>query len=293
MASDGTKKQRSSKTADMAAAARAFHRIRVSPPVFDDFLAIDFCGRFWRTVLSSSLLTRIVIDGLLGALLPVVQLIVARARYGEDGLMEEIANGVDQYVIVGAGHDTFAFRRPDVLEKLTVYEVDHPATQATKLERVRRSGLSAPQGLNFVAVDLNEINLFDALADAGFDHTRPAVFAWFGVTYYLTVETIAATLKGVSERAAAGSTIMFDYQADPSRTPAADQELQRKTAEFVAKRGEPWKSSFDPDRLVEFVGSCGLREIQHLPPGQLKGSRFTDNTDFLVPAFFGLCSARV
>ncbi len=282
---------RPSKTADVAAAARAYHRLQSSQPVFDDPLAIDFCGGFWRTIIRSKVLTRIVIETWLRPLLPVAIITIARARFGEDHLEAEVAKGLKQYVIVGAGHDTLALRRPELLKDLKVYEVDQPATQAVKKERIRKAGLAAPEGLVFVAADLGQVDLFDALVEAGYNMAERALFSWFGVTYYLSRETVHGMLNRIASAAAPGSAVMFDYQTDPSWTPEEHKAMHEGSKKFVARRGEPWVSSFNPDNLEEFVKECGYSAVEHLLPPEIRQLYFGENPEQVFPGFLALCRA--
>ena len=171
---------RPSKTAELAAAIRALHLRRASPPVFDDDLALAMCGTFWRTVVSSGVLSRLVVDGLLRRLSPIMPAVYTRARFGEDRLEISVRQGVEQYVIIGAGYETLAMRRKDLMTRLTVYELDQAPTQETKRRRMRKAGIPTPDRLRYVAADLNTENLDDVLSRAGFDAARPTLFSWFG-----------------------------------------------------------------------------------------------------------------
>ena len=211
------------------------------------------CGPFWRTVISSRLLSWLVVDGILRRLAPISPAVYTRARFGEDCLEAAIGRGVEQYVIVGAGYETFAMRRQDLMARLTVYELDQPATQESKRQRMRKAGIPMPEGLRYVAADLNAEPLYDALGRAGFDASRRTLFSWFGVTYYLGKDAIRETLESIVGKMAPGSSVMFDYLADPAWTPAAWRGLQERCADFVARRGEPWVSSFDPAEIPDFL----------------------------------------
>ena len=189
---------RPSKTAELAAAIRALHLRRVSPPIFEDHLAQAMCGPFWRTVVSSGVLSRLVVDGVLRRLAPIMPAVYVRARFGEDRLEEAVGRGLEQYVIIGAGYETLAMRRADLMARLTVYELDQAATQETKRQRMRKAGIPTPQGLRYVAADLNAESLEDALDRAGFDAGRPALFSWFGVTFYLGEDAIRRTLTSIA-----------------------------------------------------------------------------------------------
>lgn len=290
MSSADSALMRPSKTANFAAAVRAVHLRRASPPLFVDDLAESMCGPFWRRVVSNRVLSWLVIDVLLRRL-PTSPVVFTRARYGEDHAEAAAEQGVDQYVIVGAGYETIAMRRKDLMARLTVFELDLAGTQETKRRRMREAGIPEPEGVRYVAADLNTESLHGALERAGFDATRPALFSWFGVTYYLGRGAIRETLESIATRMAPGSSVMFDYLADADSTPAEARGLRERAAGFVARRGEPWISSFDPDEVPDFLVECGYSKIEHLEPSQV-GTRYSTGQPGLVyPPFFGLCHA--
>ncbi len=140
-----------------------------------------------------------------------LSMIVSRARYMEDSLEEEIKQGVKQYVNLGAGLDTFAFRRPDLLEQIKVFEVDHPATQALKRQRLDELGWEIPQQLHFIPVDFTRERLDGALKNSSYDPQVPGFFSWMGVTFYLTHSEVFDTLRTVANISPKGSTVIFDY----------------------------------------------------------------------------------
>ena len=148
-------------TADWVAGARALHQ-RDAVRVIDDPFAALLCGGPLQMVLRFRLLEWLIVERLLGALKPVVMCVLMRARYAEQALETSMAHGVAQYVIVGAGMDTFAFRRPDLLQRLEVFEIDQPAMQQTKRERLHQAGMEVPSRLHFVPADLERVELVDA-----------------------------------------------------------------------------------------------------------------------------------
>ena len=277
-----------SKTAEMAAAVRALHRRRAKQPLFDDPHALAMCGDFWRRVVSSDCLCNLVLDTLLATASGIMPVVYTRARFGEDLLETSMKKGLDQYVIVGAEYDTFSARRPDLMGKLTLYELDQAATQQSKRERMKAAGLTEPENVHYVASDLNREKLHEALARVNFDKTRPALFSWFGVTYYLDMESIKETLISISSHMAPGSAVMFDYLADPKLTPYGFIRMQEASANFVARRGEPWLSSFVPDELPGFLDELGYETVNHLKPEEVGPRYFSETDDITYPAFIGL-----
>lgn len=282
---------RPSKTAELAAAVRALHLRRARSPVFRDDYAARMCGPFWRTVVSNSVLSWIVVDRLLGRIAPVSSLIVSRARYGEDRAAKAARNGIDQYVIIGAGYETFAMRRRDLMARLHVWELDLPATQNLKHRRIRQAGLALPEGVTYVAVDLGTENLKDALDRSGFDAGRPAIFSWFGVTYYLDQAAIRQTLVTIARDMAPGSSVMFDYLADLASTPAPYRELQKRCDDFVKKRGEPWITSFQPPDVPGYLRNLGFADVEHLEPERISTDFLGADAGIDYPPLFGFVSA--
>lgn len=177
---------------------------------------------------------------------------LARSRYCEDSLKTAMLTGTQQYVILGAGLDTFAFREPEFIKKYSVFEVDHPKTQEDKKERIFRAGLEIPEKLTFVPVDFSKDNLVKALTDSGFDRTKKTFFSWLGVSYYLSSEEIEKLFSEISELASDGSTLLFDYADENLFT--SDIKRVRNMISMAAAGGEPMKSCFsysDLERLLE------------------------------------------
>ncbi len=282
---------RPSKTAELAAVIRALHLRRASPPLFEDDLAERMCGPFWRQVASKRALSWLVVDLLMRRLVPIAPVVFTRARYGEDRAQVAVDRGIDQYVIIGAGYETFAMRRTDLMTRLTVFELDQPGTQETKRRRMREAGIAEPDGVRYVAADLNVETLHGALERAGFDAARPALFSWFGVTYYLGRDAIGETLRSIAARMAPGSSVMFDYLADDASTPVASQGLRKRCSDFVSRRGEPWISSFSPKEMSDFLVETGYSEIENLEPDKVGPRYSTGHPDLVYPPFFGLCHA--
>src|SRR5215831_3267665 len=173
-----------SKTAYRVALRRAAHQIWDHPKVLDDPIALKIIGHAAAAELTE--------NRPLGSSRYLRAVVVARSRFAEDHLAEAVAKGVRQYVVLGAGLDTFAYRNP--FDDLRVFEVDHPATQAWKRERLAEAEITVPSGLTFVAVDFEVQTVPGELAAAGFDATAPAFFSWLGVTTYLRRDSIRSTL---------------------------------------------------------------------------------------------------
>jgi methyltransferase (TIGR00027 family) len=209
--------------------------------------------------------------------------IVARARFVEDLVEERVARGVRQYVILGAGLDTFAQRRPELASRLTVFEIDQPGPQAWKRERLVELGLGIPQHLRLVPVDFEAGDAWlDRLAAAGFDAGQPAIVASTGVSMYLTKQAIAATLRQVAALAE-GSTLVMSFmlpieRADPEMRPGIE-----RAAAGARANGTPWISFFDPPELLDLAREAGFEEVRHVSATALGERYFAGRADGLRP----------
>jgi methyltransferase (TIGR00027 family) len=209
--------------------------------------------------------------------------IVARARFIEDLVAQQAGHGVAQYVILGAGLDTFAQRRPEIAASLRVFEVDQPGPQAWKRQRLAELGLGVPDGLRLVPVDFEAgASWWERLLAAGFDASRPAVVASAGVAMYLSGDAIGATLRQVAALAP-GSTlamtfILPDELIDPAERPqlAAVQKAARAA-------GTPFVSSFSPPQLLALAREAGFARAGHVSAADLTRRYFTDRPDRLRP----------
>jgi methyltransferase (TIGR00027 family) len=184
--------------------------------------------------------------------------IVARSRFSEETLAASVARGTRQVVVLGAGLDTFALRNP--FPDVRVFEVDFPATQAWKRERLSEAGLTAPGTLTFAPVDFERESLAEGLARAGFRRDEPAFFQWLGVVPYLTREAISSTLDFIA--AIPSSAVVFDYtEPFENHTPERRANLMA-TAESAAARGEPWLSFFNSPELAAILRGKGFTDVE-------------------------------
>jgi methyltransferase (TIGR00027 family) len=212
--------------------------------------------------------------------------VIIRARYCEDALEAALAGGVSQYVIIGAGMDSFALRRPTFAADLEIFEIDHPLTQTLKLRRLRDCGITAPNRLHFVAADLRQEQVDAVLTGTGFDRTRSAFFACLGVMVYLSREVNLAMLRTIANCAAPGSALVFTFQDERLQgTNARAVETQVATALRTA--GEPWVSGFDPLRLGEDLRATGWKLREDLDAGEVseRYDRVQQHGLALMPSF--------
>jgi methyltransferase (TIGR00027 family) len=208
-----------------------------------------------------------------------LSLAISRARYTEDFLEKAVRAGVRQYLILGAGMDSFAFRCPELVKELQVFEVDHPATQAHKRSRLAEVGWPHPVQLHFVPVDFNHESPAAALARSSYNTESPSFFSWLGVTYYLNREAVISTLRAVAGLAPAGSTIIFDYlDNDAFLSETAARSIQ-VGMEYLRNIGEPMITGFEPSALAEELAPLGLRLLGNLSPADIEKRFFRDRTD--------------
>lgn len=191
--------------------------------------------------------------------------VILRSRYTEDMLQAAVGRGITQYVLVGAGFDSFLCRRPAWAEGLQIFEVDHPATQQLKRECLQHCGIAEPEGVHFVAADLSEETLQSALARSPFQPAQPTFFSWLGVTVYLTREANLATLRAIASSAPAGSELVFTYVDEAVFRPEnPGNEAFDKLRSSVSSVGEPFLSGFDPATLAPVLLQTGLQLIENL-----------------------------
>lgn len=262
-------------TAARVALWRALH-VQADPPphVFEDEIGLKLVAppEGWQKRPDMSPFTR-----------PFRASIVARARFIEDLVVEQAARGVGQYVILGAGLDTFAQRRPELGARLRVFEVDQPGPQAWKRRRLVELGFGVPPFLSLVPVDFEAgEDWWARLAAAGFDRAKPAVVASTGVSMYLTKETIAATLHQVAGLAP-GSTLAMTFLmpvelADPEMRPGIERAIEGARA-----NGTPFLSFFTPAEMLALARQSGFREARHVAAAELGERYFAGRADGLRP----------
>jgi len=287
-------KDQVSRTAMWTAYIRGYHAMHDSPKIFDDFLGYRLLTEDERAFIEQHAARALQLFDPARAsscpdqatalawsmrAMPGPSSILSRARYSEDSLEEVVKQGVQQYVILGAGMDTFAFRRPEMLEQLKVFEVDHPATQSFKSRRLAELGWEHPAQLHFVSVDFMHENLVAALTRSSYDPQALSFFSWLGVTYYLTRDAVFATLRAIADVAPAGSTVIFDYYDTDLFVPEKAAKWVQVGMEQMKRMGEPLKAGFDPSTLAVDLARLGLRLHENLSPTDIDERYFQGRTD--------------
>jgi methyltransferase (TIGR00027 family) len=211
---------------------------------------------------------------------PAYGTIVVRSRYADDQVAEAVAAGITQFVLIGAGMDTLAFRRRDLPDTATIIELDHPATQAMKRSRLARAGLEPPAAVRFVAVDLEETPLSAALLEGGYRPLMPALFICLGVTPYLSDAANRGILRAVSA-ATSGSRLVLDY-LDRHAFGASASDATRRMAAERATSDEPWRSGFDPAALAGELAQIGLTLVEDLDADAAAARYLADRADGLT-----------
>ena len=276
--------RQSSQTARTAAAARAAHLIVDKPPlIFEDTLAATLLGAEAETLIDYH---RLHGDHLV--LSHARTGVACRSRYTEDRLAEGVRRGVRQYVLLGAGLDTFAYRS-ELAGHVRVFEVDHPATQESKRRQLAAAGLVEPENVAYVAADLAVDPLVERLISGGFDLSRPAVVSWLGVTMYLDARAIATTLAELG-RLAPGTEIIVEYVVPEEFRDADGQTYVDLVAPFAAERGEPWLGFFSPDEMSALLTGHGFGSVEHIQQRDMIAPALWDREDGLRPSALGRIS---
>jgi methyltransferase (TIGR00027 family) len=257
-----------SRTAYAVALSRAAHQLLDLPRVFEDPVALTIMGpNAIRGIRAAEPQFKHRFARHLRAFL------VARSRLAEDALGEAVARGVRQYVMLGAGLDTFAYRNPHAASGLRVFEVDHPATQEWKRKLISEAHLKAPGSLIYVPVNFERERLAERLGANGFRVDEPAFFSWLGVTMYLSHETIHETLRFVAQ-SMVSSAIVFDYLNVPARWDLLRRWGLKVVMRRVAAAGEPWHTFFSPAQLLGELRGLGFATVRDFGGDEINARLF-------------------
>lgn len=275
-----------SRTALMAAMGRSLHRDGPPPHILDDWMAADLAGEEGRAILDN-MRANVTPDRL-----HAFQAWTAvRSRFVEDFVDSAVAAGVSQYVVLGAGIDSFAYRRADLIECLTIFEVDHPLSQAWKLNRLDELHFTLPRNVVFAAVDFETQSLGAALKASGFGFDKRAVVSWIGVTMYLASEAIHATLDTVAS-CAQGTRLVLTYDQPPDVLDKRGRALLADVSGTAARYGEPFVSLFRRNEMERLLVEHGFDSVTHFGAKDAV-QRYFGGTDVGMPDVQRLVTAVV
>ncbi|MEH7109637.1 class I SAM-dependent methyltransferase [Bacillus sp. JJ1764] len=207
--------------------------------------------------------------------------LVSRARYAEDGLLAAIKRGFSQYVILGAGLDTFALRQKNLPNDFMIYEVDHPATQAFKMSRLKELGIEIPKNVRFVPVDFTHDSLREELKNIGYHEQKLTYFSLLGVVMYLRKRDFYKLLSTISEMTVSGSSFVFDYLDDTAFHDKLASEKLIQMRQITAQTGEKMVTGFDPFELDFEIQDCNMLVYENLAPENIEEMYFKDRDDDL------------
>ena len=268
--------RRPSRSAILTAAVRALHREDPRPWVLDDTFAVLLAGDAGIAMLD------LVRDRLSqNELMSFSRWVCVRSRLAEDLVERALAEGCRQYVILGAGLDSFAYRRTDLLDRLLVYEVDHPASQEWKRQRLERLAVELPENLVFAPVDFETQSLTDSLVTSGFDPGSRTVFSWIGVTMYLTMDAVRTTLRTLAT-CARGSQIVLTYNQPASALDDFSRGVTNALAAAVGETGEPFITFLTPDEARTLLTEEGFRDIQDYGAEEARRDYFQNRPDVAI-----------
>jgi methyltransferase (TIGR00027 family) len=217
-----------------------------------------------------------------------------RNRYAEDELWHAVERGVSQYVILGAGLDSFAFRRPEIMRSLEIFEIDHHASQIWKRQRLAELGIEVHRTLHFVPIDFERQTLAEGLGVGEFNRSAMAFFSWLGVTQYLTREAVLHTLREITGMAAHGSELVMQFIVPPTKLSETEGNLVTALARRAAEVGEPFLSYFEPDDLEAHLRQVGFTTITQFGADEATERYLSGRAYGLsLPSYFRIIKARI
>jgi methyltransferase (TIGR00027 family) len=274
-------KQRDS-TARATAAIRAMHVLYDQPVVFDDPYALQFTRPAFRRVCRSRFLPWLLRRRFVSEMLqPISAQILSRAKYCEEKLEQAVSKGISQYVIIGAGFDSFCIRRPDFSSCLRIYEIDHPTIQQIKQKRLMEILESSLSDVEFLAVDLEKQTISDALSGSSFSKDEKAFFSWLGTVPYLSEDAVFNVLRHLASFAANGSEIVFDYLIPTHLMTQEERRILGRVMRMIERWGEPVKSFFRPDTFPDKISHLGYCILDNQSPAEQNKKYFFDRSDNL------------
>ena len=250
-------------TASGVAAARTVHRLYDSPVIFEDDAAIHLLSSAERYLCQSKFIYKLILERSITEFRPFIFHSFSCQRYAEEQLAHAIDRQLRQYVILGAGLDSFALRRQDLKSTLRVFEVDHPQSQLFKQRRIARSPYQVPENLEFVPVNFELESVLDGLGRSSFDFGQPAFCSWMGTVMYLTEDAVLATLEALGSLAP-GSELVFNYSAPHDALGGADGKMVDDLERTIRRGSAPINATFSPDAMATKVSALGFEVRAHL-----------------------------
>lgn len=296
-----------SRTALMTAFVRGYHALHDKPKIFNDDIGYRLVPEEARNALKEHLIKtasqmaperaeeciddesalRLGVHIMAGSIL-------ARARYVEDRLERAVkTKDVKQYVILGAGLDTFAFRQPVWAKGLKIFEIDHPSTQEGKRTALKQAGINEPDNLYFIPIDFTAETLISALKRSDYDFQSPSFFCWTGVTHYLPLEAIKSTLSDIVNLSPKGSEVVFDYWDHLAFDPATASGRVKSLIENTRIIGEPIITGFDPDNLEQVLAPLGLWLVDNLGPTEIRNKYHLEDIGYTTSQHVHFACAEV
>ncbi|WP_077622421.1 class I SAM-dependent methyltransferase [Sediminibacillus massiliensis] len=291
------KEKEYSMTSLISAFGRAYHSCFDSPKIFDDYVAKDlitpdeFNGIKKNMVHGVQFFNSDIAQKLEGNTEEILKWItqiqlsptpLARAAYSEKVLLNEVDLGVEQYVILGAGLDTFCYRYPELETVLEIFEIDQPSTQGYKKKRLKEASFDIPSNLHFVAMDFSKMYSDQTLINQGFDVNKKTFFSLLGVSYYLTKEEISNLMAHLFNKVPPGSSIVFDYGDETLFTEKGHSNRVENMVKMAAASGEPMKSCFSYRDLEKLLETFNLLIYEHLTPSNINELYFSNRNDYLT-----------
>ncbi|MEH7304928.1 class I SAM-dependent methyltransferase [Neobacillus drentensis] len=287
--------RKESLTALVSCFARGYHAFESKEPIFNDYVAHSLLKEEEKQLIATNWANAIAffdqeksetlesIDEKLQWVMnnQTIPQLVSRARYAEDGLRSAIERGFKQYVILGAGFDTFALRQENLPEDFIIYEVDHPATQAFKINRLQEAGIALPGNVKFVPVDFKSDSLREELMNSGYDQQKYTYFSLLGVVMYLAKKDFYQLLASVADMSINGSSFTFDYLDDTAFHEKMASTKLTKMRQITARTGEPIITGFDPFELDLELQDCQMLLYENLSPANIEDMYFKGREDGL------------
>lgn len=282
-------------TALVSCFARGYHASKSQNPIFQDSIANSLLHEEEKQLIGSNWANAIhFFDKEKGETLKsfdeklewvmntqTIPQLVSRSRYAENGLISAIKRGFRQYVILGAGFDTFAWRQENLPDDFTIYEVDHPTTQEFKRNRLEEMGLDIPENVKFVPVDFTSDSLLDELKKAGYNRQQYSYFSLLGVVMYLEKQDFFKLLSSVSDLAVNGSSFVFDYLDEAAFDEKTAAKKMTQMRQITASTGETILTGFDPFEMDRELQDCNMLLYENLSPANIEEMYFSGRTDGL------------